>query len=86
MGGVDSALSFAMPGRIVFDVFGERMLVEGAAGNWRLFSLGADGKRSPVNVAIPAFVTEDALEQYLDDLFHERATPGKPSVRRLAST
>jgi len=72
-----------VPQPIAFDVFGKRMLVEGSAGNWRLFLLGADGKRSPVDVAIPSFITEDELEQFLDDVFHEAATPGHVSVRRL---
>ncbi len=68
---------------MTFDVFGKRMLVEGSPGNWRLFSLGADGKRSLIEVPIPAFIAEDELERYLGDIFHEAATPRHPKVRRL---
>ena len=72
-----------MTARLVFDVFGARMEVERAADGWRLWRLGTDGKRSPVEVSIPAFVAEDELLQYLDDVFHEVATPEHPSVRRV---
>jgi hypothetical protein len=69
--------------RLVFDVFGARMEVERAADGWRLWRLGTDGKRSPVDVSIPAFVAQEELLQYLDDVFHEVATPEHPSVRRV---
>lgn len=72
-----------MPSRLTFDVFGKRMLVEGSPGNWRLFALGPEGKRAPVEVAIPAFIREAELEQYLGDIFHETASPRHPTVRRL---
>ena len=72
-----------MTERLVFDVFGTCMEVERAADGWRLWRRGTDGKRSPVEVSIPAFVAQEELLQYLDDVFHEAATPEHPSVRRV---
>ena len=72
-----------MQNRLTFDVFGKRMQVELCANGWRLFLLGADGKRSPLEASIPVFVTENELEQFLGDLFHENATSRHPYVRRL---
>jgi hypothetical protein len=72
-----------MAERLVFDVFGARMEVERAADGWRLWRRGPDGKRAPVEVSIPAFLAEDELVQYLDDIYHEVATPEHPCVRRV---
>lgn len=72
-----------MPEPLAFDVFGERMVVERSADGWRFFRAGPDGKRAPVDVAIPAFIAEDELLQYLDDIYHELATPANPCVRRV---
>jgi len=66
-----------------FDVFGKVMIAEAAADGWRLFVLGADGKRSPAAVPIPDFVTESEIAQYLDDIFHESATLDRPCVLQI---
>ena len=68
-----------------FNVFGRIMIVEPKDGAWRLFVLGNDGKRSPSDIVIPDFVKEHELAQYLDDIFHERATRERPCVIRLES-
>ena len=65
------------------DVFGTIMVVEAAVSGWRLFVLGADGKRSPVPLPIPDFVSEREILQYLDDMFHERATLERSSVVQI---
>jgi hypothetical protein len=83
----DAVKCFKDPGMsasVKLDVFGKRMLVERIGDNWRTYLLGADGKRSAVNVAIPASVTESELVQYFDDLYHEAATPRRPAVVRLS--
>ena len=72
-----------MSASVKLDVFGKRMLVEWSEGAWRTYLLGAEGKRSPVNVAIPESVTESEVVQYFDDLYHEGATPERPAVVRL---
>jgi hypothetical protein len=66
-----------------FDVFGKIMCAERTDSGWRLLVLGTDGKRSPSDVVIPSFISEDELAQYLDDIFHELASPERPSVRRI---
>ena len=72
-----------MPSCVTLDVFGKRMQVERHEGAWRTYLVGSDGKRSPVNVAIPESMPEAELEQYFDDLYHEAATPERPAVVRL---
>jgi len=74
-----------MTKRITFDVFGKVMMAERLAQGWTLFTVGADGKRSPAEVPIPHFVSENEIGQYLDDIFHEAASARHPSVRRLTS-
>jgi hypothetical protein len=59
------------------------MQVERDASGWRLFRNGGEGKKSPMQVSIPEFIVEDELGQFLDDLFHENATPTHPAVRRI---
>jgi len=68
-----------------FDVFGKLMSAERTDAGWRLFVLGADGKRSPADVVVPAFVTESELAQYLDDIFHESASLDRPCVKRISN-
>ena len=65
------------------DVSGKRMLVEWSEGAWRTYLLGAERKRSPLDVPIPESATEGELVQYFDDLYHEAATPQRPAVVRL---
>jgi hypothetical protein len=69
---------------VMLDVFGKRMQVERAGGSWRTYLLGTDGKRSPVDVAVPATLAEAELAQYFDDLYHEAASPMHPVVVRLS--
>ena len=69
---------------VTLDVFGKRMLVEWEDGNWQTYLIGSDGKRSPVDIAIPESVREAELLQYFDDIYHEAATPERPAVVRLS--
>ena len=73
-----------MPSSLKLDVFGKRMLVEWHEGAWRTLLLGPDGKRSIVNIAVPATLSEAELVQYFDDIFHEEATPQRPKVVPLS--
>jgi len=66
-----------------FKVFRKLVAIGGAPGAWQAFYLGADGKRRPADFIVPGDVAEDALADYLADLFHEDATPGHDSVQRL---
>ncbi|MHB9836663.1 DUF7661 family protein [Paraburkholderia terrae] len=47
---------------------------------WAAFYVGQDGKRRRADFQIPGFIDGDELAQYLDDLFHEDASPARPSV------
>jgi hypothetical protein len=72
-----------MSGPPRFDVFGRIVIVERCGDKWHVFAVDSDGKRSRADVVIPPFVEEEELAQYLDDLYHESATPQHSSVRRL---
>jgi hypothetical protein len=52
-----------MPASIVFDVYGQLMLVERDSVGWCLFHVGTDGKRSLAEVMIPEFILEHELGQ-----------------------
>jgi len=69
---------------VTLDVFGTRMFVEREQGVWRTYLIGSDGKRSPVNIAVPESMPEAELVQYFDDIYHEAATPKRPAVVRLS--
>ncbi|WP_417283667.1 hypothetical protein [Comamonas sp.] len=56
-----------------FNVFGRILAIERASGEWRCFAIGADGKRGPVNLAVPPEVAHGELAQYLYDIYHESA-------------
>jgi hypothetical protein len=66
-----------------FNVFGIRIAIEDAPGNWSTFILGDEGKRRPASFMVPAFLAEEELCQYLADLFHESATPTNGEVYRI---
>ena len=66
-----------------FNVYGHVVAVERVGGSWRAYAAGADGTRSAADIVIPDFIAADELAQYLDDLFHESATPRKSEVKRI---
>lgn len=68
-----------------FNVFGKLVAVAATPAGWRAWLLGQDGKRSPMDLVIPAFIQEEDLGQYLADVLHELATPTNNRVTRLAS-
>ena len=67
-----------------FDVFGYVYAIRRKAGAWEALVVGADGKRAPAGFVIPDFIEESELEQYLFDLFHESAAPGRGDIRRIS--
>lgn len=69
--------------RFLFEVFGRRILVEATDGGWTAFDTGGDGKRRPAHIVIPPHLDGPGIAAYLDDLFHEHATPEHPAVRML---
>ena len=70
--------------RMVFDVFGRRILVERTDGEWEAFHIEADGTSRPAKeLVIPSELDEAGVERSLADLCHEWATAIQPSVRRI---
>ena len=67
----------------IFDIYGRLVLVVERVGDeWVLYRL-RDGRRSPFHdVVIPSHLSDDALETFLDDMFHEWARPGAEIRRR----
>jgi hypothetical protein len=68
-----------------FDVFGRRMAIARSEGAWVAYLIGAEGKRRRAAFEIPDFVRADELAQYLDDIFHEDASPQRPCVVQLGT-
>lgn len=66
-----------------FNVFGRLFDIERRGEQWSVLSVGNDGKRAPAGFVIPEFVTDEELEQFLFDLFHEQAAYRKGGVRRV---
>lgn len=66
-----------------FNVFGHLFDIERRRERWVVLSVGNDGKRAPAGFVIPEFVTDEELEQFLFDLFHEQAAYKKGDVRRV---
>ncbi|MEX8194675.1 DUF7661 family protein [Comamonas guangdongensis] len=63
-----------------FNVFGDILAIERINAEWRCYSVGADGKRGPVDLAIPSEVTYDELPQYLYDIYHESAASSDSDI------
>ncbi|MCA1856717.1 hypothetical protein LE190_12385 [Massilia oculi] len=68
---------------MLFKVFGKIVGIAGQAGSWQAFYPGSDGTRRPADFVIPIEVSEEGLAEYLADLFHEDAAPGRDTVFRL---
>lgn len=68
---------------IHFDVFGTIIAIAPAHGAWDAFILGSNGTRRRADFAVPDFIAEEELSQYLGDLFHESATPANGDVRKV---
>ncbi len=66
-----------------FDVFGRIFSVRREGPQWQAYAHGADGRRSPAGFVVPDFLAAQEMQQYLFDLFHESATPGRGDVRRI---
>ena len=71
--------------RMVFDVFGRRVIVHRENERWAAYYAGADGKRRAAkDIVIPSDLRESEVERYLADLCHEWATAIQPDVRRIS--
>lgn len=70
-------------GRARFDIYGRmQLLVEQDKSGYRMYILGAEGKRRLFNdFTIPDNLTINELASYLDDMLHELAKPGQRVLR-----
>lgn len=66
-----------------FNVFGRIVEVRREGAQWQVYRVGTDGKRTPAGFVVPDFVEEEELAQFLEDLFHESASPHNGDVHRI---
>lgn len=68
------------------DIFGKQeMEVVRRNGEWLAFYCGNEGKkRKAQGVIIPSSLSEREVVEYIDDLFHEWATPENSSVKVIS--
>ncbi|GGX53473.1 DUF7661 family protein [Saccharospirillum salsuginis] len=68
-----------------FDIYGRKILeVVRSNGEWLALYPGSGGtKRKAEDIVIPEHLSEDELEEYIADVFHEWATPERSEVRRV---
>ncbi|MBT8145777.1 MAG: hypothetical protein KJN90_02940 [Gammaproteobacteria bacterium] len=69
--------------RFYYDVFGSTMRADRVSGQWQLFRVSAEGKSSRVgDISIPDDMQEVELITFLDDMFHEYASPTNNRVKK----
>jgi len=67
-----------------FDVYGRVIIIERSGNNsWHAYYQGADGKRGRASFPVPSHLAAKDLATYLEELFHESATPERPAVVEL---
>ncbi len=66
--------------KYVFNVFGRIIAMERSHGAWTGFQISPEGKRRPVELAVPSDIDRSELAQYLYDVYHEDATPTNGDV------
>lgn len=73
-----------MPRSLRYDIFGRQAAIECCKGGWRVYWVSGDGKKRPVDdLIIPSTLSENEIEQFLADLFHEFATEKNSLVRKI---
>lgn len=72
--------------RYRFNVFGRILDLEPVSTGWRCYAVGQDGKRAPVQLAVPADLPASELAQYLYDIYHEMATGSRGDVTEIGVT
>jgi hypothetical protein len=70
---------------MIYDVFGRLLGVQKAQDGWHIFRANLDeGKYARLyEINIPSFVTEIEIAGWLDDIYHESASPKHPHVIRV---
>lgn len=63
------------------NVYGKKIEVSKISGNWTVFYLGNEGKkRAAHDIVIPHELKENEIINYIEDLFHEWATPSNNKI------
>ena len=66
------------------DVYGRKIEVVKSAWKWKVFILGAEGKkRLAEDITIPSHIIESDLISYIADIYHEWASPAHNRVTEL---
>lgn len=68
-----------------FNVFGRILDLEPCPTGWRCYAVGQDGKRAPVQLAVPADLPASDLGQYLYDIYHELAAGSRGDVVEISA-
>ncbi len=58
------------------------MIAEGCGRQWQFLYYGNGGKCRPAHDLVATDISEDELEKFLGDIFHEMATFSNPTVKR----
>ncbi len=67
-----------------YSVFGRIIEILKIDEKWEVFFLDLEGKKRPAyDIFIPSSVKEIELENYLDDLLHEWATPQNNKILKI---
>lgn len=66
-----------------YDVYGRKIEVIKSGEQWKVYILGPEGKkRIAEDIFIPSIIKKEHIEDYLEDLLHEWATPGESKSYR----
>lgn len=63
------------------DAYGKRIEIQRENGDWVIYELGEGKKTLSRDIYIPSDYNEAQVIGFLEDLFHERATPENPSIK-----
>lgn len=73
------------PERRRFNVFGRIIAIERKADAWACHLVSPEGKRHPLELAVPQDLRGDELAQYLYDIYHEDATGTNGDVHEIVA-
>ena len=63
------------------DAYGKRLEIRRENEKWLIYELGEGKKKRSNDIYIPSEYSEAEVISYLEDLFHERATPANPNIK-----
>lgn len=62
-------------------MYGRKIEIVTGQNCWIVYYLGNEGKkRDAHDIFIPAGIQQEEIVQYLEDMFHEWATPANPDI------